>query len=479
MAGELILIRVDASRQIGTGHVMRCLTLATALREAGATVEFICRELDGHLCDLLGGRGFAVRRLPAIGQALASDSGAGGLGGLGGIGGVGGIGGLGSFDGFGADAGFSPELDRTPDTGSSTSGTATAASALAHAHWLGCDWTQDAAQSVALLAAMPQRPAWLIVDHYALDFRWQRVLRAHVGQIMVIDDLADRQHDCDLLLDQNWVAQMASRYARRVPVSCTCLLGPQYALLQAAYADLRAQRKERQDPPCRIFAFFGGFDPANLSGMALDVFLALCQTMPAAVVAELQFDLVLPAHHPQAFEIEKLAHQHANVHLYSQLPGLAPLLAVADLALGAGGATSWERLCLGVPSLIVTVAANQQPGAAEQQAHGVLHVLGHLDHASAGVGTFGSGTFASARTALQARMQTALQQVLAQGVATLVPADLSDVVDGLGVGRVLEKLLQQMPQDLQAHLSQKEQHAQQAQLAQQAQQAPGTDQEQE
>jgi UDP-2,4-diacetamido-2,4,6-trideoxy-beta-L-altropyranose hydrolase len=462
MAGALILIRVDASRQIGTGHVMRCLTLATAMREAGVTVEFICREHDGHLCDLLVQRGFAVRRLPAIGQALASDSGSGAFGGLGG---------LGSFDGFGADAGFSPALDRTPDTGSSASATATAGSALAHAHWLGCDWTQDAAQSVALLAAMPQRPAWLIVDHYALDFRWQRVLRAHVGQIMVIDDLADRQHDCDLLLDQNWVAQMTSRYARRVSASCTCLLGPQYALLQAAYADLRAQRKERQDPPRRIFAFFGGFDPANLSGMALDVFLAACQTVPAAEAAELQLDLVLPAHHPQAFEIEKLAHQHANVHLYSQLPGLAPLLAVADLALGAGGATSWERLCLGVPSLIVTVAANQQPGAAEQQAHGVLHVLGHLDHASAGVGAFSSaGTFAAARAALQARMQAALQQVLAQGVAALVPANLADVVDGLGVGRVLEKLLQQMPQDLQAHLSQQEQ---------QAQQAHGTDLEQE
>src|SRR5689334_18687173 len=166
--------RVDASIHIGTGHVMRCLTLANALREQGAAVLFVCREHEGHLCDLLERDGHAVRRLPV------------------------------------------------PRVGIQTR------DAADHAWWLGASWQEDAEQTRAAIDSLGAKPDWLIVDHYAVDHQWDATLRKSVGRIMVIDDFADRVHDCDLLLDQNLVAQMHSRYAGKVPAACGMLVGPQY-----------------------------------------------------------------------------------------------------------------------------------------------------------------------------------------------------------------------------------------------------------
>lgn len=379
----LVVIRTDAATRIGSGHLMRCLTLAEALREKGATVEFICREHPGHLCDLLAERHFVVHRLPAEPADYIAPAGA-----------------------------------------------------LAHANWLGCDWTHDAAQCVALLqarqeaaelaaaasgsadpasAASAMQPDWLIVDHYAIDYRWQRVLRAQVKHLMVIDDLADRQHDCDVLLDQNMVPELEKRYKNRVPPDCTCLLGPHYALLQPLYASMHQQQVKKQDRPQRILAFFGGVDQHDLSGKALEAFLSLGRD-------EVQFDLVLAGQYAGRNRVETIAQGHANVHLYSRLPTLAPLMAQADLALGAGGSTTWERLCMGLPTLVVTLAENQIESAEEQQRCGWIRILGHVDQISV------------------ASFTEALQRAFDEGVAALVPGDLSGVVDGNGVMRVMDAI---------------------------------------
>jgi UDP-2,4-diacetamido-2,4,6-trideoxy-beta-L-altropyranose hydrolase len=389
----LVVIRTDASKQIGSGHLMRCLTLAEALREKGATVEFICREHAGHLCDLLEERQFVVHRLPA-----------------------------------GVVAAGAPLTGAHVMAGAA----APAPGTLAHAAWLGCDWTADAAQCVALLQARQEaaeltaaasgvelapnlQPDWLIVDHYALDFRWQRVLRSHVAHLMVIDDLADRQHDCDVLLDQNLVPDMANRYKNRVPPDCTCLLGPQFAMLQPLYASMHQQHGQKQDSPQRILAFFGGVDAHDLSSKALEAFIGLQRD-------DVQFDLVLSGQYAGRNRVETLAQGHANIHLYSRLPTLAPLMAQADLALGAGGATTWERLCMGLPTLVVTLAENQRESAEEQQRQGLVQILGHVDQ-------IGVESFA-----------VALQRAFDEGVRVLVPGDLASVVDGNGVSRVIDTI---------------------------------------
>jgi len=145
-----ILIRVDSSNAIGSGHVMRCLTLADSLREKGCNCQFVCRNHPGNLSALIQEKGYRVTLLP-----------------------------LQEF-----------QVEAYPH----------------HADWVGADWQIDAKETGSLIATLETPPAWLVIDHYGLDARWETSLRPAVGRIFVIDDLADRTHDCDCLLDQNLVA---------------------------------------------------------------------------------------------------------------------------------------------------------------------------------------------------------------------------------------------------------------------------------
>lgn len=351
------LIRVDASRSIGTGHVMRCLTLANALAEKGGDVSFICREHEGHLCRLIEERGFVVHRLP------------------------------------------SPADDFKPET------------TPCHAPWLGASWQEDAEQTGDVIKDLDFKPAWLVVDHYALDQRWEKILRPLVGEIFVIDDLADRPHDCDLLLDQNLVADMHTRYSGKVPEDCHLLLGPEYALLQPIYAELHDRIPPREGPIRRILISFGGVDSDNLTGRALAAFLSL--NLP-----DIEVDVVISQGSPYASAIQKQVAGHPNIHLHSTLPTLAPLMARADLAIGAAGTTSWERLCLGLPSLVVTLAKNQRPIADGLHRQGLAHWLGHEDDVT--------------------------EQSIRQALATLIEKNIDEkesllcrsTVDGKGVDRI-------------------------------------------
>ncbi len=318
------VFRVDASLQIGSGHVMRCLTLAEALRAHGAQCHFISREHPGHLLELIRKRGFAVNALPA-------------------------------------------KLSPPP---TNTQVISEHPKEPVHAPWLGCDWQTDAEETRAMVETL--HPDWLMVDHYALDQRWETALRTSVERIMVIDDLADRVHDCDLLLDQNLVAQMSTRYADKVPAACGLLLGPQYALLQPIYAGLHNRIPPREGQIQRIFIFFGGADSDNLTGRSLAAFLSLNRP-------DIEVDVVIADNCPHAEAISQQVAGHCNIHLYSGLPTLAPLMVNADLAIGAGGATSWERLCLGLPTLVVTLAENQRPIADGLSQRGLIRLLGHQD----------------------------------------------------------------------------------------------------
>lgn len=313
-----IVFRTDASIAIGTGHVMRCLTLASYLRERNAVVTFICREHEGNLCNLIGERGFAVIKLAANSVGIEVED------------------------------------------------------ATVHATWLGVAWQDDAEQTRAAIIDAGSKPDWLIVDHYALDNRWESEVRTSVCRVMVIDDLADRKHDCDLLLDQNMVSKMQTRYVDKVPTACGMLLGSEYALLQPIYAEMHDRIPPREGEIKRILIFFGGVDRDNLTGRALAAFLTLNQP-------DIEVDVVIPTSSPHVASIRYQAAGHGNIHLHSDLPTLSTLMSKADLAVGAVGATSWERLCLGLPTLAVTLAENQRPIADELNQRGLLRWLGHQD----------------------------------------------------------------------------------------------------
>ncbi len=238
----------------------------------------------------------------------------------------------------------------------------------AHADWLGSAWVQDAEQT--LLAMQAIKPDLLVIDHYAIDFRWEEVLRPHVRRMMVIDDLADRKHECNFLLDQNWFGDaMSSRYQGMIPSDCVTMLGPGYALLKPDYAALRALMPPRDGEVRRVLVFMGGSDPTNETCKVID---ALAQ--PG--LAHLLVDVVIGVNHPDAQDIVWKAAARPATHVYSGLPSLAGWMARADLMISAGGSTSWERMCLGLPAVVISIAANQTETNIAMQAAGYIDFLG-------------------------------------------------------------------------------------------------------
>ena len=318
-----ILIRSDASFSIGSGHVVRSRTLARELLRQGAAITFLCRRQPGDLIDLLK-QEFQVLALPE--QPLVSSQG------------------LVGRDLYGA--------------------------------WLGCSQAQDAAQCLRALAEAGIGCAdWLLVDHYGLDASWEaQMLTGLLGdtpspKLMVIDDLADRPHQAGLLLDQNFFGEaIGKRYEGLVPAQCRQLLGPHYALLGQEYARLHPLVPPRAELR-RVLLFFGGVDQANLTGRALEALMD-------PPLADLAVDVVLGRQTPHREAVVDLVAQRPHTTLHDPLPSLAGLIARADLAIGAGGATTWERACLGLPSLVVAIAANQLPFAQALDQAGYLQLLG-------------------------------------------------------------------------------------------------------
>lgn len=290
--------RTDASIEIGTGHVMRCLTLAQALRGAGVKCRFITRALPGHLAGRIEAEGFDVALLPEP-------------------------------DG--------PIPARPPS----------------HAHWAGVDWKQDAAETQAAMVATP--PDWLILDHYAFDMRWQKAARPEGAKLMVIDDLADRLHDCDLLLDQN-LGHDTTGYTGLLPEECTCLIGAQYALLRPEFSDRRAaalSARTGRGLKCLLITM-GGVDSVDATSVVLQALLE------ASLPEDLRISIIMGSGAPALERVQRLARDMPwPTEVVVDVSDMARRMAEADLAIGAGGATTWERCCLGLPSIMVEIADNQ------------------------------------------------------------------------------------------------------------------------
>ena len=160
---------------------------------------------------------------------------------------------------------------------------------------------------------------------------------------MVIDDLANRSHDCDLLLDQNLIADLENRYNKIVPKYCNTLLGPKYSLLQREYEDLHLSAPTRDGPVKNILVYFGATDQIKLIKMTILAFLNLNRK-------DISLNIVISSNikRKDKDNLKKLS-KNKNVKLYSESSSLAFLILKADLAIGACGTTSWERCCLGLP----------------------------------------------------------------------------------------------------------------------------------
>lgn len=315
-----VAFRADASLQIGTGHVMRCLTLADALSEQGAGCKFVCRAHKGHMMDLIEERGYQVNALPE-------------------------------------------PTEEIPD----------AAADLAHSSWLGVDWFTDAQQTQEALLQF--NVDWLVVDHYAIDDRWESALRSGHKRIMVIDDLADRRHDCDLLLDQN-LGRVADAYQTLIPNHACRLIGPKYSMLRPEFGHWREKSLMRRKSPQlkRILITMGGIDENNVTGHVIDC-LKECY-----LPHDFKITIVMGSKSPWLAQVQKQANRlPCQTEVLVNVSKMAELMTFSDLAIGACGGTAWERCCLGLPSYVFTTAQNQHEGALALQSLGAIVLLSDTD----------------------------------------------------------------------------------------------------
>jgi len=302
-----ILIRTDASLQIGTGHVMRCLTLADALTEKGVEVRFICRNHIGNLIEYIQSKGYFVYQLDIPKKT-----------------------------------GYDEAIEFSQD------------SQLSHANWLGCTQEEDASTCESILKKI--HPDWLVVDHYAIDRTWHNELKGLYTKLMVIDDLADRYHQCDLLLDQTYGRQQ-HEYKDLVPANCQLLLGSQFALLRPEFQQWREYSLSRREQPKlrKLLITMGGVDQDNVTSQVLAT-LKSCE-----LPKELEITVIMGKTAPHLNDVKTLAESMpCKTQVKVSVNNMAEIMANSDLAIGAAGATTWERCCLGLPSILVVLADNQK-----------------------------------------------------------------------------------------------------------------------
>lgn len=226
------------------------------------------------------------------------------------------------------------------------------------------------ADSAAMTTHWPSADL-LVVDHYGLEASFERSARPWAKRILAIDDLANRPHAVDLLLDQTH-GRAPSDYAAWH--NGAMLLGATYALLRPSFQQARAVALARRagNEVARILVSFGAVDAVNATAMAME---AIALAAPGCAV-----DVVLGSSAPHLADVRLRVADMPMAALHVDVDNMAALMTDADLALGAPGTSAWERCCLGLPTLMLAVADNQHANADALQAAGAACNLGwHAD----------------------------------------------------------------------------------------------------
>ena len=258
----------------------------------------------------------------------------------------------------------------------------------------------------------------IVFDSYAIDSHLEIQFRPKASKIIVIDDLANRSHDCDLVIDSNWGRSTAD-YFNLVPGHAQILCGPNYSLLRPEFAAMRPaslSQRARGSAVTRILISLGLTDVGAITAKVVNRLLSTQMSFT--------FDVVIGAMAESLLELEALATIDDRVALHIDPPNMARLMANADVAIGAGGTTSWERCCLGLPTVVVVLADNQRPVAAG------------LESAGAAAAVYGV-----ADDDLH-RLSSTVEALIGDTKARIHMASAaSGIADGRGAGRVSAALL--------------------------------------
>lgn len=309
----MIVFRADASTLIGVGHVMRCVTLAESLMAEGHECRFICREHPGNLIEWLEGRGFYVHVLPV------------------------------------------PALVHT---------------LIGYAAFLGGSQQEDAGFCQDILSEL--NPEWIVVDHYGIGEEWEKGVAPFCTNILVIDDLADRTHYCDLLLDQT-VGRSVLDYSGLVVDQCVVLCGAKYSLLRAEFATWREASLGRRKGINKVKHLLITMGGGDLNGATEKVLSRLS----ASTLEQLEsITIVMGSSAPSVQSVKRYARELKGcIDVKVGVDNMAELMSKADFVLGAAGATAWERCCLGVPSMLVVLADNQRTIAKNLREAGAVELF--------------------------------------------------------------------------------------------------------
>lgn len=297
-----IVFRVDASVIVGSGHVMRCLTLAEELSK-DHEVSFICSDMEGNLIDFIKDKGFEVYVLPRF-------------------------------------------LIESNDNQSYES----------------YDWKKDKLETIKCLQLKDFN--CLIVDHYMLDYKWETSVKSYIELLFVIDDLANRNHYCDLLLDQNFYMESQDVYKDLVPAGTHLLLGEKYALLRDEFTEAKKTVLECVNS---IFVYFGASDISCETIKVLEAY--------TSKFYKFKLKILLGYSNPKREYIFDTYSNYPNIEILFHTKEVSKVMLETDLAIGAGGSTTWERCCIGLPSTVVIVAENQLQPMLELEKKGVIKIL--------------------------------------------------------------------------------------------------------
>ena len=282
MNKKKIFIRVDSGLEIGTGHMMRCLSLAKILTEYNFEVCFLSKKLEGNICDLIIKNEYKIEYLSNTNNIESKYN--------------------------------------------------------------------DVSDIIKILCKEKEKP-FIIVDHYDLDVEWEKQVQKYVEKLIVIDDLANRNHVCDLLLDQNLYENMDDRYVDLVSSNCEILVGPKYALLRKEFSEKRKKSIPRKNFN-KIMVSFGGSDPNNET-------IKVLNALKKIKMKNIKIDVIIRKTNPNLNKIKEICDSIENCFLFQDVENMEEFMIDSDLSIGAAGITTWERCCLGLPSIVTTIADNQ------------------------------------------------------------------------------------------------------------------------
>jgi len=209
----------------------------------------------------------------------------------------------------------------------------------------------DAQKTISLIKKHSGPKNILIVDNYQLSKKWETDVKPFVHKLIVIDDLSNRSHNCDLLIDQNLHTKVNGLYKGLIPSNCIKLIGPKFSMIRKEFRMMRKSVKPRTFPIKKILVSFGGSDIENQTLVALNSIKKMN--------GKINVDVVVGKANKCKKTLKIFCNKNKHFTYYEQIDNIADLMLSSDLSIGSSGSTTWERCCLGLPA-IVSISSNDQ-----------------------------------------------------------------------------------------------------------------------